>query len=61
MERCDVYVKARIELLDENDKVVVGRTMYGCDIKAMEATIWKIAEAQGIDTTDLSLKVELLP
>lgn len=55
------FVKARIELLDENDKVVCGRTMYGSDTKAMCAAIWKIAKAQGIDTTDLSLKIELLP
>lgn len=55
------YVKARLDLFNENDKVVCGRTMYGCDIKAMCATIWKIAKAQGIDTTGLSLKVELLP
>lgn len=61
MERCDVYVKARIELLNENGKVAVGRTMYGCDIKAMEATIWKIAESEGLDTTGLTLKTELLP
>ncbi|MBR5215982.1 MAG: hypothetical protein IKV80_07140 [Bacteroidales bacterium] len=61
MERCDVYVKARIELLNENGKVVIGRTMYGCDIKSMETSIWTIAKSQGIDTTDLALKVELLP